>query len=50
MVEGDGLRDWREEPGEVAVFPYRTNYTPIDVENEATLLHYMWPYRSYDLR
>lgn len=45
MVTGESLRDWQEGEMDSAVFPYDTNFQPIDVESHRGVHDYMWPGR-----
>ncbi|MFF6847959.1 BREX-2 system adenine-specific DNA-methyltransferase PglX [Streptomyces antimycoticus] len=46
MVTGDLLRDWSGGDYEVALFPYSSSFTPIDVEDVEPLYRFMWPART----
>ncbi|MGA5808509.1 BREX-2 system adenine-specific DNA-methyltransferase PglX [Streptomyces cellulosae] len=46
MVTGDLLRDWHEGDFDEAVFPYRSDFRPLDVETTPALHRFMWPCRT----
>ncbi|URN12057.1 BREX-2 system adenine-specific DNA-methyltransferase PglX [Streptomyces radiopugnans] len=46
MVTGDLLRDWAGGEFEYTVFPYTESFESVDVEDEPSLLQFMWPYRA----
>lgn len=48
MVVGDGLRDYRLTPELVAIFPYASDFTPLEVSanSHRSLFRAMWPYRT----
>lgn len=48
MVLGDGLRDYSFTPEVSAIFPYTTDFIPLDVSLEfrPELYQRMWPYRT----
>ncbi|MFF3722032.1 BREX-2 system adenine-specific DNA-methyltransferase PglX [Streptomyces erythrochromogenes] len=46
MVTGDSLRDWCGGDYEVALFPYTSSFTPVEVEGIEPLYHLMWPART----
>ncbi|EID53730.1 BREX-2 system adenine-specific DNA-methyltransferase PglX [Saccharomonospora xinjiangensis] len=46
MVTGDALREWWHSNYGVAIFPYSSEFYPVDVEGEAALLAFMWPGRT----
>ncbi|TYB40418.1 BREX-2 system adenine-specific DNA-methyltransferase PglX [Micromonospora sp. AP08] len=46
MIEGDLLRDWGIALGEVAVFPYDSDFRPVAVEQDIPVLKYLWPARN----
>ena len=46
MVVGDAIRDWAQQPTELAVFPYDTAFLPIPKDAEHPILRYLWPARA----
>lgn len=46
MVTGDELRDWTHTNGDASLFPYDTNFQPVDLLAIPTLHDYMWTYRT----
>ncbi|EMD27232.1 BREX-2 system adenine-specific DNA-methyltransferase PglX [Amycolatopsis azurea] len=46
MITGDLLRDWSSGNPESALFPYTTDFKPIDVEGTPGLHRAMWPART----
>jgi hypothetical protein len=46
MVLGDGLRDWQNSGQPFAIFPYDSEFKPINVEGSINLHRWMWPYRT----
>ena len=46
IVEGEAVRDWFvEESGDV-IFPYDSDFNPVNVEGHFQLFKYMWPCRT----
>ncbi len=46
MVVGDELRDWSHSTGEVALFPYGSEFTPVELQEFVGAYRSMWPYRT----
>ncbi len=46
MVIGDNVRDWLVDDGDIAFFPYDSNFQPIDLEKFDLEHRCMWPYRT----
>jgi len=46
MVIGEGLRDWASDEMPMAVFPYDSDYKPVDIADHLPLLAWMWPYKT----
>ena len=46
MVVGDAIRDWAQEPGEPAVFPYDAVFRAIPNDAEHPVLRYLWRART----
>jgi hypothetical protein len=46
MVVGDELRDWCRSSGEVALFPYDDEFTPVDLAEHTGAYGTMWSYRT----
>ena len=45
-LTGDDVRDWTATPSCYVLFPYTQDLEPIEEKTTATLLHYMWPFRT----
>ncbi|MFE9849078.1 BREX-2 system adenine-specific DNA-methyltransferase PglX [Streptomyces sp. NPDC005576] len=46
MVTGDLLRDWEGGDFDLALFPYSSDFVPIEVEGVESLHRLMWPSRT----
>jgi hypothetical protein len=46
MVSGDELRDWAQGPGDAALFPYDTDFAPLNLPGMRAEYAYMWSYRT----
>jgi hypothetical protein len=46
MVSGDELRDWVHISSESALFPYETDFQPIELPSFEAEYRYMWSYRT----
>ncbi|MFI2909572.1 BREX-2 system adenine-specific DNA-methyltransferase PglX [Streptomyces sp. PDY-4] len=46
MVTGDLVRDWSEGDFDAAVFPYTSEFHPLEVETIPALYRFMWPCRT----
>ncbi len=46
MVSGVELRDWTHSVGDAALFPYDTDFAPIDLPAHPAEHGYMWPFRT----
>jgi len=46
MVEGDNMRDWLMGENEFAVFPYKTDFTPIKPDGNHPIQRYLWAART----
>jgi hypothetical protein len=46
MVSGEELRDWAQGPGDAALFPYDTDFAPLNLPGMPAEHAYMWSYRT----
>ncbi|MFE7719137.1 BREX-2 system adenine-specific DNA-methyltransferase PglX [Nocardia rhizosphaerihabitans] len=46
MVLGDQLRDWSGDFDVLALFPYSSNFEPLDVEDIPSLYRFFWPFKT----
>lgn len=46
MVLGDQVRDWIVNPDCVSLFPYNSDFEPVDVESLPALHRVFWPFRT----
>lgn len=46
MVVGDEVRDWFNNCESVAIFPYKSDFSPVKLEDFRTAAVFLWPYRT----
>jgi hypothetical protein len=46
MVEGDSLRDWEIRENQAAVWPYDSDFCPVEFDSKSALLRFLWVARN----
>lgn len=46
LIVGEEVRDWSGSYSSIALFPYRPDFTPIDLLTESQAHQFLWPFRT----